>query len=130
MLRSFLPIGQGGFAVEQFDDARYNVVFDCGTSTANGKSSARQAIEDQIRQTFGPKTKIQKVFISHLHADHINGLPFLLRYPLLERNGGIIRGQGKPGFPGGTPIGPLKGYTTRNGTTVPFSSDFNSIGGH
>ena len=51
-------------------------------------------------------------------------------YPLLERNGGIIRGKGKPGFPGGTPIGPLKGYTTRNGTTVPFSSDFNSIGGH
>ena len=80
MLRSFLPIGQGGFAVEQFDDARYNVVFDCGTSTANGKSSARQAIEDQIRQTFDPNTKIQKVFISHLHADHINGLPFLLRY--------------------------------------------------
>lgn len=80
MLRSFLPIGQGGFAVEQFDDARHNVVFDCGTSTANGKSSARQAIEDQIQQTFDPKTKIQKVFISHLHADHINGLPFLLRY--------------------------------------------------
>lgn len=85
MLRSFLPIGQGGFAVELFDDARYNVVFDCGTSTANGNSSGKQAIEEQIRQTFDQGTTIQKVFISHLHDDHINGLPYLLRYCRVSR---------------------------------------------
>ena len=79
MLRSFLPIGQGCFAVEQFLNDRYNIVFDCGTATKSRYLNSKTIIERQIQQTFKPKTRIQKVFISHLHDDHVNGLPYLLR---------------------------------------------------
>lgn len=50
-------------------------------------------------------------------------------YELLQRNGGEIRGAGKPGFKGGTPLGPTSGYTTRNGKTVPVSQDLALHGG-
>lgn len=53
----------------------------------------------------------------------------LAGYELLQRNGGIIRGAGKPGFEGGTVLGPLKGYTTRAGVTVPTSTDMLTHGG-
>ena len=75
-----MPVGQGGFAVEQFEAGRYNVVFDCGTTTRIGKKNCKKVIEDEIRRTFEPRTRIQKVFISHFHEDHINGLPFLLEH--------------------------------------------------
>ena len=46
------------------------------------------------------------------------------------RNGGMIRGKGKDGFLGGTILGPLKGYTTRNGITRSILDDMNLIGGN
>ena len=51
-------------------------------------------------------------------------------YKLLQRNGGMIRGKGKDGFLGGTILGPLKGYTTRNGITRSILDDMNLIGGN
>lgn len=35
MLRSFLPVGQGSFCLEQFKNGenKINIVYDCGTST-------------------------------------------------------------------------------------------------
>ena len=78
MIRSFLSVGQGAFYTEQFD-CGMNIVYDCGSST--GKS----AVEKQIADTFEPREKIQAVFISHLHEDHINGLPFLLSYCCVEK---------------------------------------------
>lgn len=50
-------------------------------------------------------------------------------YELLQRNGGEIRGAGKPGFEGGTKLGPTPGYTTRSGKTVPLSQDMAIHGG-
>ena len=50
-------------------------------------------------------------------------------YELLQRNGGEIRGSGKPGFEGGTKLGPTPGYTTRSGKTVPLSQDMAIHGG-
>lgn len=48
---------------------------------------------------------------------------------LLQRNGGEIRGSGKPGFEGGTKLGPTPGYTTRSGKTVPLSQAMAIHGG-
>ncbi len=77
MVRSFLPVGQGAFYLEQFgldDETRINVVYDCG---AYGDS---KPVEEQIRRSFKKGETIHAVFISHLHSDHINGLSYLVRY--------------------------------------------------
>lgn len=78
MIRSFLPVGQGAFYCEQFmDDLKrewVNVVYDCGSST-NVK-----LVEEQIKNNFEKDEIIHAVFISHLDEDHINGIPFLLKY--------------------------------------------------
>ena len=75
IIRTFHPVGQGGFYTETFND-RPNVpkvVFDCG-----GKS--KEFMEKYI-DSFLPSDKIvtiEAVFISHLHDDHINGLQHLI----------------------------------------------------
>lgn len=48
----------------------------------------------------------------------------------MQRNGGMIRGKGKDGFLGGTILGHLKGYTTRNGITRSILDDMKLIGGN
>lgn len=73
MLRTFFPIGQGNFAAEQFDDGT-NIVFDCGSS------SGLANVEQQIKDAFQPNEEIEKVFVSHLDDDHVNGLKYLLSY--------------------------------------------------
>lgn len=78
MIRSFLPVGQGAFYCEQFmwnfETERINIVYDCGSST-NVK-----LVEEQIKNNFEKDEIIHAVFISHLDEDHINGIPFLLKY--------------------------------------------------
>ena len=76
MTRSFLPVGQGAFYAERFelDTGRVNVVYDCGSSTGT------HIVEQEIRNYFEPGEEINGVFISHFHADHTNGLPYLLKY--------------------------------------------------
>lgn len=66
-------IGQGGFFVEKFIE--FNVVYDCGTD------SDIKILKTKIDKCFAKnkkKEKIDLVFVSHLHRDHINGLPYLL----------------------------------------------------
>ena len=81
MIRSFLAVGQGAFYCEQFKSSYYpniNIVYDCGSSTDV------RLVESQIRNNFEKGEVIQAVFISHLDEDHINGLPFLMRYCKVE----------------------------------------------
>jgi len=70
MIRTFHPIGQGAFYTEKFDDG-FTVVYDCGGSN-------KTIIENEIKNTFKKDEKIDIVFISHFHDDHINGLKFLI----------------------------------------------------
>ena len=111
MIRSFLPVGQGAFYCEQFrnwgNNEDVNVVYDCGSLTDV------KLVEKQIRNNFYKGQTIHAVFISHLDDDHINGIPFLLKYchvknlffPLItEENAkyirllNIIKNNGKASF--------------------------------
>lgn len=73
MVRSFNPVGQGAFYTEQFEHD-LNVVYDCGTL------SKLDILEKEIKGVFEKGTRIDAVFISHMDADHINGLDCLLNY--------------------------------------------------
>ncbi len=77
MIRSFLPVGQGAFYCEQFrsyDSEAINVIYDCGSSTDIA------LVEHAIRNNFEKNEVIHAVFLSHLDEDHVNGIPFLLKY--------------------------------------------------
>ena len=76
--RTIHPVGQGGFYTEHLVDENQDffVVYDCG---GNSKPFMERYLSDFIREnTRGGKMIIDALFISHLHADHINGLRFLL----------------------------------------------------
>lgn len=75
VIRTFHPIGQGGFYTETFDDSKNKsmIVFDCG---GNSSKSMRDYLDSFISNN--PTVTIEAVFISHLHDDHINGLQHLL----------------------------------------------------
>lgn len=78
MVRSFLPVGQGAFYVEQFENGT-NVVYDCGSLTGI------KYVEREIKSVFEKGENIAAVFISHMHADHTNGLKTLLSYCNVKR---------------------------------------------
>lgn len=76
MNRKFVPVGHGGFAVEDID--RRKIVFDCGCKS-------KKLIEQQINKVFCKDQDILAVFISHFHNDHVNGLQHLLRRCKVKR---------------------------------------------
>ncbi len=94
--RTFWPVGHGAFYTERFYDHKdgriFTAIYDCGSGrrwgrTLNGSNDAspkvvRQMIEDFIPTQKDPNGNIVKdidvAFVSHLHVDHINGLPSLL----------------------------------------------------
>lgn len=97
VLRIFHPIGQGSFYSEHFciggkQNCRLNVVYDCGTI------SSSKYLEDAINKTFREGEPIEAVFISHLHKDHISGIPDLIKrcnvkkiyFPLLTKQNKIL----------------------------------------
>ena len=79
LTRTIHPVGQGGFYTESLkddNDKEFMVVYDCGGNNM-------QFMEDYLKSFIhkspsGDKIVIDAVFISHLHADHINGLKYLL----------------------------------------------------
>lgn len=85
MIRRFLPVGQGAFYYEHFESdettmgEEINVVYDCGSSTGV------KIVEDQIKGNFFIKEKINALVISHLHEDHVNGIPYLLKHCKVEK---------------------------------------------
>lgn len=72
--RTFHPIGQGAFYTEKIvtDIKDYNVIYDCGSSTLKGNK-----LKKYVNNSFYENEEIDLLFISHFHADHINGLDFL-----------------------------------------------------
>lgn len=79
MTRTFHTVGQGAFYTErhQTDNGKFTIVYDCGSGTSK---MTPKALEKKINSAFSDKDvkdEIDILFISHFHADHINGLEFL-----------------------------------------------------
>ena len=76
MKRKFLPVGQGAFFCERFSADEcgipINVVYDCGT--VSGLSHLKKIVDQEFKKS----DVIDALFISHLHEDHINGIPMLM----------------------------------------------------
>jgi hypothetical protein len=75
-IRVFHPVGQGAFYTEQHHEGSetLTVVYDCGSLTAPKDRFLRK-----VATALPPKSIIDLLFISHFHADHINGLDELKR---------------------------------------------------
>ena len=72
------PIGQGGFYTETLSNGKQtkNFVYDCGGFNRK-QDSMEKYLDCYLDRKLGKK-EIEAVFISHFHADHINGLQYLL----------------------------------------------------
>lgn len=81
MNRNFIPVGQGAFYLERFEDGKekINVIYDCGSE----KNEDR--VNEMIDRYFEEGEKIDALVISHLHEDHINGIPHLLKHCKVEK---------------------------------------------
>ncbi len=74
------PIGQGGFYTETLSDGEkvVNIVYDCGGFGNGGQKKMNNYLDSYLTTIDGNKKEIEAVFISHFHADHVNGLQYLL----------------------------------------------------
>ena len=83
MQRLFLPVGQGAFYCEKFLEedfcGKVNVVYDCGSL------SGLSLLKAEIERVFDHGEIIDALFLSHLHEDHINGVPFLMKRCQVKR---------------------------------------------
>ncbi len=73
MIRTFYPVGQGAFYCEDFE-GKFRIVYDCGSDNGAG------FVENLLLQYFEKGTRIDALFLSHLHNDHVNGVEFLLNH--------------------------------------------------
>ena len=81
--RTFYPVGQGAFYVEEFklsEDSKFTIVYDCGSTTLKIRG-----IEKEIERVFPKGHQIDILFISHFHADHINGINKLRKHCKIKR---------------------------------------------
>lgn len=96
LVRTFHPVGHGAFYTERFyhDNGQNvaNIVFDCGCFERPVKGEAKRdfikeinTVVDHEFPVLDEKTKIDALFVSHFHTDHINGIPRLLSNCKVQR---------------------------------------------
>ncbi len=81
-IRVFHPVGQGAFYSERHfvNGSEFTVVYDCGSTTLKKDELSRK-----IKSIFPKSHSIDVLFISHFHADHINGIEFLKEHCNIKR---------------------------------------------
>ena len=82
LIRTFHAVGQGAFYTERFyenGENVFNVVYDCGTS------NKQKALSNKILSEFKEGTKIDYLFVSHFHNDHISGIKKLQDYCNIQK---------------------------------------------
>ena len=81
--RTFYPVGQGAFYIEEFEfsqNSKFTIVYDCGSLTLN-----QEEIKERIEDVFCKGHQIDILFISHFHADHINGIKALKEHCKIKK---------------------------------------------
>jgi hypothetical protein len=74
--RDFNTVGQGAFYTEKFEieGRSFEIVYDCGALGPNYTKN----IDREIKKQFNKDDTINIIFVSHFHADHVNGIEKLL----------------------------------------------------
>lgn len=85
-----INVGHGNCSVIIFNtDKNYNMwMVDCSIYDFLNKKkyfSNLDACLDELEKKYGI-TKISKLFVTHLHYDHINGIPYLIEKGLIDEN--------------------------------------------
>ncbi len=86
--RTIHAVGQGGFYTEkiEFENNKYfYIVYDCGCRNIKKGERCSERIEKCIDEVFTRDEKIEAVFFSHFHQDHINGLEYLINRCNVQR---------------------------------------------
>lgn len=81
LTRIIHPVGQGGFYTESLkfgNGEEFLVAYDCGGNNELFMKKYLAHFIEENKHGSVRKLKIDAIFISHLHADHINGLKYLL----------------------------------------------------
>lgn len=87
LCRTFHPVGQGAFYTEVFSDEKdhkFIMVYDCGSVTSSKviEAAGGKTLYEQIKdfaKAGGDNCRIDYLFISHFHNDHINGIKELIK---------------------------------------------------
>lgn len=82
----FHPVGQGLFYTGQLANSCYNFVYDCGSEEQKTYiENSIESFKNSIQEYCNDMSKIDCVFISHLHYDHFSGLQRLIRSFKIEK---------------------------------------------
>ena len=85
-LRLQLPVGQGffhaGWVHLSEDSPGYFYIYDCGSMTKYATACKREV--KKLHGCVGNGAKLHLLVLSHMHADHVNGVPGLLKDEALK----------------------------------------------
>ena len=88
--RTFYSVGHGAFYVERFYGSDgstpvFTAVFDCGCYNKPLFKSCQKRIIQRVHTAFSKGEKVDVLFLSHFHTDHINGVETLINHCSVDK---------------------------------------------